>query len=430
LQQPFNFKNTLYFKVCSFENNCAENRRYEERFGYQPPASIFLEKATMENMICYFSPPSISRLYLRGNTYLAMSQKIFFTPGPSELYFTVEEHLKRALKEKWGSVSHRSQQFKELYRDAVEHLKLLLNIPDNYRVVFTSSATEVWERLLENCVEKHSYHLVNGAFSERFYQAALSLKKSPVKAVAHAGSCVSLDKIEPIPEVELIAITQNETSTGAAQPPKDIYSVREQFPDTLIAVEIVSSVPVVGLDLNQVDTAYFSVQKGLGLPAGLGVWLVNEKCIAKAEQLSKKGLPIGTYHSLLSLAAQAEKFQTPETPNVLGIYLLNEVMRDMLDKGLDIIRRESKYKAALLYQTLMNSANFNPFVADEKYRSETVVVAETNTASEKIVNDLLAKRLVIGKGYGPYKGSHIRIANFPTHSKEQIEMLTDFLSEY
>ena len=54
---------------------------------------------------------------------------------------------------------------------------------------------------------------------------------------------------------------------------------------------------------------------------------------------------------------------------------------------------------------------------------------ETLSASE--YNELAqvkAKKLVLGQGYGPFKEEHLRIANFPTHSKEQMEMLVDLLA--
>ena len=49
--------------------------------------------------------------------------KHFFTPGPSGLYYTVEQHLKQALKTGIGSISHRSQQFRNIYKEAEEELK-------------------------------------------------------------------------------------------------------------------------------------------------------------------------------------------------------------------------------------------------------------------------------------------------------------------
>jgi phosphoserine aminotransferase len=358
-----------------------------------------------------------------------MKNQAIFTPGPSALYFTVEDHLKEALKQNIPSISHRSSDFERIYQSAVENLKALLNVPDNYHIFFTASATEIWERLIENCVDFESFHLVNGEFGERFYRTSISLGREAHKLESLPGSCPLIKDLLIAESHELIGITHNETSTGAAQPLEDIYKIREGFPDQLIAVDITSSVPYVNLDLSKVDSAYFSVQKGFGLPAGLGVWLVNDRCLAKAEARMSRGKNIGSYHSLPNLVEKAKKFQTPETPNVLNIYLLSKVTEDMLRRGIQQIRQEIDYKASVLYHTLEESDSFKPFVQEKSFRSKTVLVAESVNPSSQVMDKLSQKGLQIAKGHGTFGELHIRIANFPTHSKEQVEMLADELKK-
>ena len=299
-----------------------------------------------------------------------MANKIFFTPGPSALYFTAEDHIKTALKEQIPSISHRSKKFKSIYQHTEAQLRLLMNIPEDFYVLFTGSATEIWERLIQNCVEEQSYHFVNGSFSEKFYAMALAYRKNATRLESEPGSCPDINKIIVSENCELIAITQNETSTGAAQPLEDIYKIKASFPNQLLCVDGVSSLPFIELDFRQIDCAYFSVQKCFGLPAGLGVWIVNQKCYEKALALESKGLTIGQYHSLPSLIDQAKQFQTPETPNVLNIYLLGKVAEDMMYRGIGNIRKETAYKAALLYNTVSQHPALEAFVKEKKYQSK------------------------------------------------------------
>ena len=356
-----------------------------------------------------------------------MTPKLYFTPGPSQVYFTVEEHVKNALKTQVASISHRSQDFQKIFQEATENLRQLLSLPDDYHVLFTASATEIWERAIQNCVEYESFHFVNGAFSKRFFQIAKNLDKLPLSAEAPEGSCVDIDKLLIPENAELIAMTHNETSTGAAQPLDDIYKVRKAFPNQLIALDVVSSLPYIDLDYDQIDMAYFSVQKCFGLPAGLGVWLVNQKCVEKSQKILDHGKSIGSYHSLPSLIQKARQNQTPETPNVFGIYLLAKVAGDMLTKGLKQIRQETDYKSAVIYNMLEQHADLSPFVKKSMYRSKTTIVGESPNGIQPYIDALDKKGMVAGKGYGQFKEMHIRIANFPTHSKEQIEMLADTL---
>ena len=244
------------------------------------------------------------------------------------------------------------------------------------------------------------------------------------------GQCVVPSEINIPDSTELIAVTQNETSTGVAQPLEDIYFLKDKHPNKLLVVDAVSAVPYIDIDFHKIDSLYFSVQKGFGLPPGLGVWIVNEHCIEKAKSMQNSGLSIGSYHSIPSFLSKSTRNQTPETPNTLGIYLLGKIAEDMLGKGVAQIRREAEYKAALTYHLLENHPLLEPFVTKSKYRSNTVIVAKSAIDNKEIISKAAEKGMVIGGGYGQFKNEHLRIANFPTHSKEHFERLVDFLADY
>ncbi len=359
-----------------------------------------------------------------------MKHHVTFTPGPSQLYFTVADHVKQAFKEGVPSLSHRSERFEQISKETTDGLRELLKVPSDYHIFFTGSATEIWERIFQNLVEQTSFHFVNGSFSKRFHETGLQLNKNPRKAEAAAGN--GFDDDFTVPEgTELIAVTHNETSTGVSVPIGWINQLKEKNPETLVAIDAVSSLPYPDLNYNLVDTVFFSVQKGFGLPAGLGVWMVNEKCVAKSKALSARKISTGSYHNIETLLAHAQKNQTPETPNVLGIYLLGKVVADFLRRGIDNIRKETEYKAAILYKALENHPAVSPFVKEKNFRSRTVIVADCQEAhTEKIASFLRTKGLHAGDGYGPFKRTQLRFANFPAHSKEQFELLVDTLAEY
>ena len=357
-----------------------------------------------------------------------MSLKTNFTPGPSQLYFTVEDHVKTAFKEGIPSISHRSKTFEAIYRDTVDGLRALLGLPNDYQIYFTSSATEVWERIIQNMVIESSYHFVNGSFSKRFFEISQQLGKQAAKAEVAVGKGFDISTEVPgTPEV--IAVTQNETSTGVSTPLELLYKLREKHPQALIAVDAVSSLPYPDFDYTKLDSVFFSVQKAFGLPAGLGVWMVNEKCIAKSEQVLSRGISIGSYHTIPSLQSFAVKNQTPETPNVLSIYLLSKVVGDMVRKGIGTIRKETEYKSALLYNELKQNSFAKAFVQEPALQSRTVIVADCGDHTEKVNKHLISKGLQPGDGYGALKKSQLRFANFPTHSKEHYELLVDSLAE-
>lgn len=355
--------------------------------------------------------------------------KHFFTPGPSGLYYTVEQHLKQALKTGIGSISHRSQQFRNIYKEADNNLRSLLQLPGNYTILFTNSASEVWDLSTESLVNEKSLHFVNGAFSEKFYNVVKDSGKTALLSESEWGYFPEID-FNLVKQADHIGVTHNETSTGVSTPLEVIYKIREANPEAIISVDAVSSLPYLDIDYAKIDALYVSVQKCFGLPAGLGVWLVNDRALKRAEEVNKGNKGMKSYHNLLALAKYAADFQTVSTPNVLNIYLLSKVAGDMLNRGIQMIRSEIKYKAAVFYKMINSHDKLKPFVTDKSLRSDTVIVLNSGEHTKGIIDYLATKNMIIGTGYGKQKADHVRVANFPTHSKEQFEMLTDLVEKW
>ncbi len=350
-------------------------------------------------------------------------KKIYFTPGPSELFFTVEEHIKSGLKNHIYSISHRSNEFKIIYESCVLNLKELINIPDGYHVSFLSSANEIWERLIQNLVLEDSGHFINGSFSQKFYEFSL-LNNINAKSYLFDKEEYSTDNLSDTHE--LLSLTLNETSTGIMCNKKKISDIRSKAIKSIISLDCVSGLPSIPFNIIDVDTFYFSVQKCFGLPSGLGVWVYNDKCLDKHYKIKEKKIT-GTYHSLDRLHKMSLKNQTPETPNVLAIYVLSKVLEDMNNIGLETIIRDTNYKSSLIYNTIDRHQDLDTFIKNKTLQSKTIAIATTKKESSHYIEKLEEKGLIIGKGYGSAT-NQIRIANFPTHSKEVFELLCDELN--
>lgn len=355
-------------------------------------------------------------------------KNIYFTVGPSQLFPTVRSHIKEAMELEIGSISHRGEQFANIFNGTIDLLKQFLSIPKDYHVFFQSCGTEAMERIIQNCVIKHSFHCVNGAFSKRFYEIALDLKKHARKLEVADGEGFDVSKIETPKTTEMICITQNETSTGCFFPMNDVYRLKEKYPQVLIALDIVSSAPYVDIDYRFVDCVFFSVQKGFGLPAGLGVLIASPRAIEKSFALQKKGVNMGSYHNFPTLIQYAKKGQAPETPNVLGIYLLNHVLQDMQKIGIQMIRSETEKKAGMIYTFLEQQKKYRPFIQETSLRSKTTIAVEVDGGSKQIIEKLKRKGCIVGAGYGKHHEDHIRIANFPAHTIEDIIYLLKCLN--
>jgi phosphoserine aminotransferase len=349
--------------------------------------------------------------------------KTFFTVGPTELFPEVKKLTAGAFDRKIFSISHRSREFTDINAHTEKELKKLMNIPDDFYIFYVGSATEAMERIIQNLVEKKSSHFVNGYFAERFYNIAKQLKKKPYIKKAKFGEGFDFKKTKIPEDAELLCFTHNETSTGVSLDMKDICKLKGKYPDKIVAVDIVTSAPYIKIDFKKIDCAFFSVQKGFGLPPGLGVIIIRKSCISKTKFLRKKNINIGSYHNFITLAENAGKNQTGVTPNIPGIYLLGRICELMNKKGIEKIRKETDEKAKFVYEYFSRHKVVNPFVKDVKLRSNTTLVFNVYRNADVIVNKMNKKGFVISRGYRDFRDSQIRIANFPMHKMADVKKL-------
>ena len=83
---------------------------------------------------------------------------ITFAPGPSKVFDALPHYLQDAYAQGILSANHRSSVFMDLYRDTEQLFREKLQLPADFTLLFTSSATESWEIISQSLVEQSSYH--------------------------------------------------------------------------------------------------------------------------------------------------------------------------------------------------------------------------------------------------------------------------------
>lgn len=355
-------------------------------------------------------------------------QKIYLTPGPSHPYPGLQTFVNKAFDRDIMAISHRGKAFSDVYSRTVSALSRLMSVPSTYTVMFVGSATEAMERSVQGVVNERSHHFIQGEFAEKWFEIAKQLGKQPTATRAQAGR--PFPSLEIPVDAELVCITHNETSTGAIVPDSVLMTLATSQRRPLVALDVVSSAPMTPLPWSMLDIVFFSVQKAFGLPAGLGVLIASPRAIQKSRELEATGAPVGSYHSLSRLAAAAEKFQTPATPNVVGIYLLGSVAEDMLGRGIEHMRTDNTRRANLLYDIISGHAHMQPFITEAAWRSPTVIVAAIAEGNGHLIRHMGQRHLVIGKGYKGFADAHVRIANFPAMDERTFGVLSKHLQGY
>ncbi len=337
-----------------------------------------------------------------------------FYPGPSKVYPAVADYAAQAIREGIVSLNHRSTAFMAIVEETTRLLREKLDIPAEYHIALVGSATECWEIVAQSLTGTCSLHPTHGSFGEKWRDYAYRIK--------------AVDT-----EPDVLCVVQNETSNGTQIPMSKLAQYRESL-GGLIAVDAVSSMAGVVLDWSLADVWFASVQKCFGLPAGLAVLVYSPNARFRAELVDDRS----RYNSLLFLHENFQKNQTPYTPNGLGIYLLMRTLQDVPPIAeVDVI---TKGRAAAWYDFLDNqwsNSNFRPLIRDtpggqlglpQAVRSDTVIAVEgTPDAIRNIKAKARLAGITLGNGYGFWKETTFRIANFPAITDEEITQLQQFL---
>jgi phosphoserine aminotransferase len=380
-----------------------------------------------------------------------------FAPGPTEIHPAARTELRALADDGYASESHRSAPVRREVERLSEALSALLRIPEGHRILLVGSATEAMERIVDGAARSRSFHLVNGAFARRFRDVAraagLEVGDAEVPDGASFRGSLGEGPTALPAGTELLALTQNETSNGARIPPPDVHALAGQAREAgaLVAADLVTGWPTEPVDPGVLDAGFFSVQKGFGLPPGLGVIVASPALVERArslrgERLATPGRPAGGYLHLAALADAADRHETVATPNTVAIRLLARVAEAFLDEGgQDALsaRAEAAFRRWWAEVARLGAASearggpgLAPFVAAEEIRSRTVAVVSVTSPTpdddrpaDRIRAALRDRGLVVGDGYGPGKGRHLRVAHFPVQTDEAQARLLEALAE-
>lgn len=350
---------------------------------------------------------------------------ISFYPGPSRVHDEIPKYVKDAFAAGIMSINHRSDDFVSMSENTIKLLKQKLNIPRNYTVFFTSSATECWEIIAQSVVTDKSYHLYNGSFGQKWFDYT-----KRIRPLAEPMPFDVNDKLDPKKLIfdlkeGIICITQNETSNGTQVSNAIIRAIKKNNPTYLLAIDATSSMAGIDLDFKSADIWLASVQKCFGLPAGLGIMVCSPQTIERVKTINEKN----HYNSLTFMTEMMDKWQTPFTPNVLGIYLLMRVLENMEAVKTTHDRIEDRYNKWINF--LKSRKNIRHFVREEAVHSYTVIPVTADEQTIAAIKKSAKKEgILLGEGYGNYKPVTFRIANFPALKEKEIKTLMKFLEKY
>jgi len=348
-----------------------------------------------------------------------------FIPGPVEV---AEEVLAAQTQ---PMLAHRSAAFEEIFHRAEGNARKVFQTESRV-FILPASGTGFQEAVMRNLVRGRVLVCVNGAFSTRWQQVAQTNGKHVDALEVNWRKPVTPDLVgEKVKKhkYDLVAIVHNETSTGLLNPVAEVaMAVHDNSPDTLVAVDAVSSLGGANLEMDAwgLDVVFTSSQKALALPPGLTLGAVNDRAMARAEEVANRGW----YFDFLRLEKHRKTDTTPTTPAVSLIYALDLQLRRILEEGLPQ-RFERHLRLAQHTRAWAAGRGFGLY-APQGYRSPTITTMENLLHIDlgALVSHLKRRGMVIASGYGQLKQTTFRIGHMGEISLEDVQNLLEAINEF
>ncbi|MBI5697192.1 MAG: alanine--glyoxylate aminotransferase family protein [Thaumarchaeota archaeon] len=329
-------------------------------------------------------------------------------PGPTN----VPERVMRAMIT--PMINHRSDDFVELYQDAVEKTQQVFK-SNGEAVLLSASGTGAVEASVVNLIKKGDKVIIptNGEFSGRLAQMLTWAGADVVKLESTPGTNVTFDQVKEAfdnnKDVKAFYCVWNETSTGTMIKYLDKIKSLTARNDAFYVVDGVSIVGGEDLEMDKwgIDVAMTGAQKAFAAPPGISPIVVNER----TKKYMNANPPNTMYFNLSRYFKYYEEAKhTPFTPALPLLYAYREAMNVILEEGLDNRIRRHRVCSDALYSGL-SAMGLTPFAKEDARSTVVVALNYLDGLEDKTFRSTLAEkfRVLVAGGFGNLKGKVFRV---------------------
>ncbi len=349
-----------------------------------------------------------------------------FSAGPSVLPVKVIEGAAENLLNYKGSgqsvmeMSHRSANFKQIIDDAEKNLREIMNIPDNYKVLFIQGgATLQFSMIPMNLLNKSGKadYVVTGNWAKKAAQEAE--KYGDIKVIASSEDkkytyIPKITKDDIRPDADYVHICFNNTIFGSHFP-----YIPETGDVTLVA-DMSSCILSEEIDVTKFGLIYAGAQKNVA-PAGVTIVIIREDLIGKAP----KDTPI-----YMDYKTHSEKGSMYNTPPCFSIYMAGEVFKYLKDiGGLKAMEQINEHKGALLYDYIDKSEYYScPVAEQDRSLMNIIFFIGDESMEKKFVEEAKKEGMINLAGYRTLGG--MRASTYNAMPVEGVEKLVSFMEKF
>lgn len=342
-------------------------------------------------------------------------RNFLFVPGPTNVPDRVQRAMIVAMED------HRSSRFPDLSMSVLSDLKKVFKTEQGQVFIFPSSGTGAWEAALTNTLSPGDKILASrfGQFSHLWIDMAQRLGFDVEVQDVEWGEGVPLEwtgevlRADKKHEIKAILACHNETATGVTS---DIAGLRRVMDEAghpaLLCVDAVSSLASIDFRMDEwrVDLAVSGSQKGLMLPAGLGILAVSPKALEATKTAGSKRC----YFDLADMIATNASGYFPYTPALPMLYGLREALNIIFEEGLEDIFARHHYFAEGVRAAVAEGWGLKLCAKELKWHSDTVsaVMVPDGIDGAHII-DVAFRRynLALGAGLSKVAGKLFRIGH-------------------
>jgi len=342
-------------------------------------------------------------------------RNFLFVPGPTNVPDRVQRAMMVAMED------HRSSRFPDLTKGLFEDLKKVFKTETGQVFIFPSSGTGAWEAALTNTLSPGDKVLTFrfGQFSHLWAEMMVRLGLDPDIVDVEWGEGVPPDVVESKlradkdKKIKGVIVCQNETATGVTS---DIAAVRKAIDaaghPALLYVDAVSSLASIDFRMDEwgVDLCVTGSQKGLMLPAGLGILAASQKALATRAAAKMKRC----YFDLDDMIKSNATGYFPYTPALPMLYGLRESLNVLFEEGLEDIFARHYRLAQGVREAVINGWGLRLCAKEQKWWSDTVsaiVVPEGINGAHVIDVAFRRYNLALGAGLSKVAGKVFRIGH-------------------
>lgn len=349
-----------------------------------------------------------------------------FSAGPSMLPVEVLEKVQKDLLNYEGSgqsvmeMSHRSKEYQKIIDDAEANLRELMNIPDNYKVLFVQGGGTLQFAMVPlNLLRasKKADYVLTGTWAKKAYKEAC--KYGDIRVIASSEE----DKFTWVPKIgkadirqdaDYAYITTNNTIYGTK------YNYIPETGDIPLVADMSSNILSEEIDVTKFGMIWAGAQKNVG-PAGVTIVIVREDLLGFA------GEEVPTY---LDYKIHADNGSMYNTPPCFSIYVAGEVFKYLKSiGGIAEMERRNRAKAAMLYDFIDASSLFScPVAKEDRSLMNVVFVTGDAELDKKFIAEAKAEGMINLAGHRSIGGMRASIYN--AMPEEGVAALVDFMKKF